>query len=70
MPAAFKSQQEQPSIGKRTALTAIRFDDEDRELLAACSAAEKLTKADTLRRALRLYADHLGVKLKKRRAKR
>lgn len=70
MPTAFKSKLEQPSVGKRTALTAIRFDDEDRDLLEACAQAEKLTKADTLRRALRIYAAQLGVKLKKRPARK
>jgi hypothetical protein len=70
MPSKFKATPEQPSVGKRTALTAVRFDGEDRQLLADCAAAEKLTIADTLRRALRHYAKHLGVKLKRRRAKR
>lgn len=42
---------------------AIRLDDEDRALLAACSAAEKLTKSDILRRALRDYAKKIGVSL-------
>jgi hypothetical protein len=39
----------------------IRMDDEDRALLDACSAKEKLTKSDILRRALRAYAASLGV---------
>ena len=39
----------------------IRMDDEDRALLDACSAKEKLTKSDILRRALRAYAAEIGV---------
>jgi hypothetical protein len=39
----------------------IRMDDEDRAVLDACAAAEKLTKSDILRRALRAYAKSLGV---------
>jgi hypothetical protein len=42
-------------------LFAIRLDEEDRALLEACSQAEKLTKSDILRRALRDYAKKLGV---------
>jgi uncharacterized protein (DUF1778 family) len=40
---------------------AIRLDAEDRALLDACAAKEKLTKSDILRRALRAYAAELGV---------
>lgn len=40
---------------------AIRLDAEDRALLEACSAAEKLTKSDIMRRALRAYAKTIGV---------
>jgi len=40
---------------------AIRLDAEDRALLDACAAKEKLTKSDILRRALRAYAQSLGV---------
>lgn len=39
----------------------FRLDDEDRALLDALSAAEKLTRSDVLRRAMRLYAKHIGV---------
>jgi hypothetical protein len=39
----------------------LRLDDEDRALLEACSAKEKLSKSDILRRALRAYAVALGV---------
>jgi hypothetical protein len=53
-------------------LVALRLDTEDYELLVACSAKDKLTKSDILRRALRMYADHLGVTVepKKGRAKK
>lgn len=40
---------------------AIRLDSEDRALLEACAKAEKLTKSDIMRRALRAYAKALGV---------
>lgn len=41
----------------------LRFDAEDRALLEACAAKEKLTRSDILRRALRAYAKTLGVEL-------
>ena len=44
---------------------AIRLDAEDRALLEACSKAEKLTKSDILRRALRAYAKSIGVSAEK-----
>jgi len=40
---------------------AIRLDAEDRALLEACVKAEKLSKSDILRRALRAYAKTIGV---------
>jgi uncharacterized protein (DUF1778 family) len=40
---------------------AIRLDEEDRALLEACAKAEKLTKSDIIRRAVREYARKLGV---------
>lgn len=40
----------------------LRLDTEDRALLEACSKREKLSKSDILRRALRAYAQALGVK--------
>lgn len=43
------------------ALVNFRLDDEDRTLLEACCAKEKLKKSDILRRALRLYAVSIGV---------
>ena len=39
----------------------LRLDAEDRALLEACSAREKLSRSDILRRALREYAQRLGV---------
>lgn len=39
----------------------LRMDDEDQALLEACATKEKLSKSDVLRRALRAYAEHLGV---------
>lgn len=49
----------------------LRLDEEDRALLEACAAAEKLSKSDILRRALRAYAANLGItsKPEKRRAR-
>ncbi len=43
----------------------FRIDAEDRALLDAVSEADKLSRGDVLRRALRHYAGHLGVKLPK-----
>lgn len=40
---------------------AVRLDPEDDQLLEACAKAEKLTYSDILRRAVRLYAKHIGV---------
>lgn len=42
-------------------LLSFRFDADDRALLEACSAHEKLSKSDIVRRALREYAAKLGV---------
>jgi hypothetical protein len=39
----------------------LRLDAEDQALLDACAAKEKLTKSDILRRALRAYAEGLGI---------
>lgn len=40
----------------------IRLDDEDRALLDACAAKDKLTRSDVMRRALREYAKQIGAK--------
>lgn len=48
----------------RDPLFSFRLDAEDRALLDAVSAHEKLTKSDVLRRGLREYAARLGVKVK------
>lgn len=40
---------------------ALRLDAEDMALLKQASAAEKLTRSDIIRRALRQYAKTLGV---------
>jgi uncharacterized protein (DUF1778 family) len=40
---------------------ALRLDDEDRALLRAVAAKEKLSMSDILRRALRAYAATLGI---------
>ena len=40
---------------------ALRLDDEDLELLKRTCAAEKLTRSDVIRRAIRAYAKTLGV---------
>jgi hypothetical protein len=39
----------------------LRLDEEDLALLEALVAAEKLSRSDILRRALRAYAKALGV---------
>ncbi len=43
------------------ALVNVRMDQEDRELLDACAAFQKLSKSDIMRLALRQYAARLGV---------
>lgn len=43
----------------------FRLDEEDRALLDALAAAEKLTRSDVLRRAMRMYAAQLGIKAPK-----
>ncbi|MCL4748912.1 MAG: ribbon-helix-helix protein, CopG family [Myxococcales bacterium] len=43
-------------------LFTMRLDDEDRALLEACVAREKLSKSDIMRRALRAYAETIGAK--------
>lgn len=48
----------------------LRLDAEDRALLDACSAKEKLSKSDILRRALREYAVRLGVQAEPKRGRR
>lgn len=40
----------------------IRLDDEDRALLDACAAKDKLSRSDVIRRALRAYAETIGAK--------
>jgi hypothetical protein len=48
----------------------LKLDEEDASLLARAAEADKLTRTEVLRRALRLYAKELGVKSPaKRRAK-
>ena len=49
-------------MSERDPLINVRLDEEDRALLEAVSAHEKLTKSDIIRRAIRHYAEHLGVK--------
>jgi hypothetical protein len=50
-------------------LTAVRLDAHHRSLLEACAEAEFTTKVDVIKRALRMYADSLGVKAPGRRRK-
>lgn len=50
----------------RYPLINIRLDDEDRALLDATMAHEKLTRSDIIRRAIREYAARLGVKVPKK----
>ena len=45
-------------------LFTLNLDDQDRDLLDRVSAAEKLTKSDILRIALRRYAKELGLETK------
>jgi len=50
---------------ERDPLINVRMDDEDRALLEALAAHEKLSKSDIIRRAIRKYAAELGVKIPK-----
>ena len=47
-----------------------KFSAEDYALLEACAAAEKLRRADIVRRAVRAYAAQLGVKAPPERKKK
>lgn len=70
MPARRKAAPEQPSNDGKTPLTAFRLDDHHRALLDACAEAEFTTKIEIVKRAIRAYADQLGVTPKpKRRTK-
>lgn len=40
----------------------IRLDAEDRAILDAVAVSEKMARAAVIRRAVRHYAEHLGVK--------
>lgn len=46
---------------ERTPPVIVRMDDEDRALLEATAAHEKLTMSDIIRRAVREYAKRVGV---------
>lgn len=48
-------------VGHGDPLFNLRLDERDRTLLDALVEFERLTKSDVMRRALRHYADHLGV---------
>lgn len=50
---------------KEAPLFNFRLDDDDRALLEALAAHEKLTRSDVVRRAIRAYAAQLGVKAPK-----
>jgi predicted DNA-binding protein len=52
-----------PTIG-------IRFTPEDLELLDTLAEREERTRSDVVRRAIRHYAEHLGVVRKPSKAKR
>lgn len=43
----------------------VRVDSEDRALLDAAAAAEKLPRSEIIRRAVRQYAERLGVEAPK-----
>ena len=47
-------------------MVTVRLDGEDMAVLDAVTAFERLNRSDTLRRALRHYAEHLGVTPKPR----
>jgi len=41
----------------------LRLDNEDLKLLQEAAKVEKLTRSDTIRRAIRAYAKTLGIEL-------
>jgi len=51
---------------KDTETVSLRLEAEDSEILADLVKVEKLSKSDVIRRALRAYAEKLGVLRKKR----
>lgn len=49
-------------VSRNDPLLNLRLDERDRALLDAMVERERLTKSDVVRRAIRHYAEHLGVK--------
>ncbi len=47
----------------------VMLDEEDRALLDACAAKDKLTRSDVVRRAVRAYAQQIGVPAQRPRAR-
>ncbi len=47
----------------------VKLDEEDRALLDACAAKDKLTRSDVVRRAVRAYAQQIGVPEQRPRAR-
>lgn len=47
----------------------VMLDEEDRALLDACAAKDKLTRSDVVRRAVRAYAQQIGALEPKPRAR-
>jgi metal-responsive CopG/Arc/MetJ family transcriptional regulator len=52
----------------RKPIVALRLDPEELELLDAMAAKEERNRSDVVRRAIRAYADQLGVTVKAKRA--
>jgi len=52
-----------PHMG-RNPVVGVRFDPSELELLEAIAAHEERSRADVVRRAVRAYAEKLGVKVK------
>lgn len=50
---------------ERDPVFAVRLDEEHQAILEALTAHERLGKSDVFRRALRFYAEKLGIKLPK-----
>ena len=51
-------------------VVAAMFENDDLQLLEGCVERERLKKSDILRRAVRHYAEHLGVKSRRGRRKK
>lgn len=52
-------------MSDRTVVLNVRLDEDEAKILDALAAHEERSKSDVVRRAIRAYADTLGVKARK-----